>query len=680
MRHMPTRSRPFAQSSSWKIWLATLALFATAGGLRAENQIDDSGRLERLALGKGWVGVRTDVLVPSEHWKKILSLGNATGRLSNQNGGKRTWTATLSDADLRYEIQQDFQEYRNKVTFKVKATSRSDADIEGVVFWIDVPSGQFAGGTYRSGDEFGSLPRELPDPYVLSDNYAEEVVLADRGEALLRIELSRPARVLIQDSRKWGDRFSVLVYVRNGNLPRGRGTELEIDLMLRGRIDETPARVTLHPGEPLYRITGMGGNYCFNTESPITRYTLENLKVAFARTEMSIDEWEPVNDDADSAAIEWKKLIARDTPGSKVRQEFELMREFSARKTPYITSTWRLAEWMYVKPPESKHAGRNQIAPGAWPEVLESIGSYLLYAREKYAAEPDYFSFNEPNLGIQVLMDEEEHRDALKRVGAHFQKLGLKTRLLLGDVASARDTEDYVAAAAQDAGAMQYVGALSFHSWNGAAPAQYGRWAKLARELKLPLIVAEAGVDPHAWKDARFHRPDYAPREMAHYQELFLHARPQAVLYWEFTGDYALLAPGKSAADPNAQGAAQAGQLTERFCLQKHWCDLLPPGSEAFKASSNNASVTCTAFRFARAGEQPGYTLHLANQAWARKVRIDGIPPEIKTLNAVRTGHGELFRRLEAAPATGGSVTLELPALSLTSLTTEAIPELRPPK
>ena len=231
---------------------------------------------------------------------------------------------------------------------------------------------------------------------------------------------------------------------------------------------------------------------------------------------------------------------------------------------------------------------------------------------------------------------------------------------------------------------MKYVGALSVHSWGGAKPEEYAAWADAAAKLGLPLIVAEAGVDAGAWQGGKYQNFQYAMQEMIHYQELFLHARPQAIVLWEYTGDYSLLAV-------NPADRAKL-RMTERFCLQKHWCDLTPPGSEALASSSDNGSVLFTAFRFATNGPPPyplpqgerekaafGYTLHLSNSTWSRRANVEGLPPEIKKLNVVRTSHGEMFKQQAPLAVVDGKLTLELPGQSLTTLTTLPIPELKEP-
>jgi len=385
---------------------------------------------------------------------------------------------------------------------------------------------------------------------------------------------------------------------------------------------------------------------------------------------MSLEQWEPQNDNDDPARTDWPKLAANDVPGSRLRLEFELMRELTTKKIPFCCSIWRLPAWLYTKPP-TKENMNNRIALDKWPELLECIGSYLQHAKEKYGAEPDYFSFNEPNIGCRVAFNPTEHRDAILQIGARLAQAGLKTRMLLGDVANPGQSPNYVARTCQDKEAMKYVGALSIHSWGGGTAAQYAAWTAVAAAQQLPLLVAEAGPDAGAWQGGRYQSFEYGMREVAHYQELFALAKPQAILLWEFTGDYSLLRANRI--DKTRL------QLTERFCFQKHWCDLTPAGSEALTATASEPGIMISAFRFPAQGGGQGCTLHLANLKWARRATVAGLPSDLKMLNVVRTSRGEMFKRQEPVAVVDGKLALELPGQSLTSLTTLSIPELKEP-
>ena len=627
--------------------------------LHAESRVDDSGRLERIQVGEGWIHLKSDVKIPTKGWDKQFVLSAANPQVT-EAFGQRTWKALLGkEAGMAFEVEQTVQVFRNKVSFDLQVTALNDDDeIEGAIFELELPTNEFAGGIYAAGTELGDLPLTLPDPYHICGADTDTLAFADAShKAKVKVELNRLSPIHIQDSRKWGQSaFTVFIYIHPGNLKNGRTARLHVDLTGDGKLEDKHANLNLDASKELYRIAGLGGTYCFNIHTPVTRYTLDHLNVAFSRTEMSLKLWCPPVADT-TAKTDWAQFVARDKPETKLRYEFELMRELSQKKIPYVISIWDLPEWMYVQPITEYG---NHILPDKYVSMIESIGSYLFYAREMYHAEPDYFSFNEPDGGVKVAFTPEEHARLIKIAGAHFACFNLKTRMLLGDVTNPRGTVSYVQAAADDQEAMQYVGALSVHSWGGATPEQYGAWSDLARKLNLPLIVAEAGPDAD-WKKKPWLQPDALANEMTHYQELFLYARPQAVMYWEFSDDYSLLT--SDSANPPKLG------LTERFCLQQHWCNLIPAGSMALHTSSDNKHVLFTAFVHRQDGHID-YTLHIANPEWSRQVTLEGIPASLSQLNAVRTSKGEFFKTLDPVSIADGKVILNLPAQSLTTLTT----------
>jgi hypothetical protein len=321
-------------------------------------------------------------------------------------------------------------------------------------------------------------------------------------------------------------------------------------------------------------------------------------------------------------------------------------------KIPYVSSIWQLPERFYTDPAEEPHRWeRRRVAAEKWPEIVQAIGSYLSYAKEQYGAEPDLFSFNEANIGIDVLLTAEEHRDAIKRIGAHLVERGLKTRMLLADAAGPRGTHRYALPAARDHEAMCYVGAVGFHSWGGGTPKHYRAWAELAESLELPLLVTEMGVDAQAYKGKRYDSYEYGVREVRMYQELLLHARPRATIQWEFTADYGIV--------------TEDLEPTPRFWLVKHFSDLTPANADALGTRSNHPQVLFTAFL---AGGV--YTLHIANTGAARDVTIDGLPRDISKLRAIVTCKPKQFKESPRVCAEGGAVRLAVPARSLVTLTT----------
>ena len=124
------------------------------------------------------------------------------------------------------------------------------------------------------------------------------------------------------------------------------------------------------------------------------------------------------------------------------------------------------------------------VNPSKWDELAQLLVDYLLYARREFGVEPDMFSFNEGNVGVNVRLTPEEHTMQIKLLGAAFRKAGLKTRMLLGDAVPARDSHVFALDAAADPEALQYVAGVAFHSWGGATPKQYSAWGDLADWLE----------------------------------------------------------------------------------------------------------------------------------------------------------------------------------------------------
>ncbi len=431
-------------------------------------------------------------------------------------------------------------------------------------------------------------------------------------------------------------------------------------MKLIGTADTTPAHLTLDANRVRYRFDGFGGNYCFGIESPVTQYTLDHLKVAWARTEMSLALWEPENDNDSPDVVNGEAFKRRDAPDSRLRREWLLMKQLQDKGIPYVISAWRMPQWLTEPAGRRIDSGSRRLRPEMWPEMLEAVGSYLVYAKEHYGVEPGLFSFNEANIGVDLLLSPEEHRQMIKRLGAHLKKLGLKTRMLLGDTGSARGTHTFCLPAANDPEAMQYVGAVAFHSWGGASPADYQAWSDLADRLKLPLLDTELGVDAAAWRDRSYDSFFYATREVQMYQDVILHARVRGTQQWEFTNDYSIVhetkdAAGKSVIEPTA-----------RFHFVKQFCNLTPQGSDVLATASDRPTVSLTAFR----GKDGVVTLHVASLGAGRKATITGLPADVRSLRAIRTSQTEGFQELAAVQPRGGVLELDLAPQSLLTLTT----------
>ncbi|HEY5552212.1 MAG TPA: hypothetical protein VIK52_09995, partial [Opitutaceae bacterium] len=382
-----------------------------------------------------------------------------------------------------------------------------------------------------------------------------------------------------------------------------------------------------------FAFDGFGGNYCFRTQTPVIDSMLDELHQAWSRFEFKGMLWDR----------------ERENPGPALVRDFELMQRVDRIGIPWALSLWRLPERYYADPNQKPPGTFNrQIAADRWPEFLDLLGSFLLHLKEHYGAEPDYFSFNEPDLGVDIGFTGETHRDMVRRIGAHLESLGLGTKLLLGDTANPRDTHRYVLPTAADAEAMRHVGAVSFHSWFGGSPAQYRAWRDVARWLDLPLIVGEAGVYPGAYRNRTFDSYAYGLGEMRQYQELLRDAQPVSLLFWEFTEDYGL-------AFPDAGGKVVP---TPRFWLMKHFTNLTPMKCEGVASSSDQPDVLVSAFV-----KSSAITVHILNTGSARKVTVAGLPAgDWKRVTTTETVDWEESADVDV------SASLALPARSFVTL------------
>jgi O-glycosyl hydrolase len=642
---------------------AVLAL-APAVVLFADSSIvDGSGRTVAMLHAGEEKAFRTNLVLPTPGWQRTLSLPSADGVTVTRAGSVTTYAGSIDmDSTHRLRFTQSVQEVDGKTLIGLNYTASGDLVAEGLYFRMDVPWNDFKNGVadYPGTSRSVFLSDVRPANTNIMAGDTSQIAVRDAAVNWgFSARLDRSFYVNLQDKSNESPRnFTFWIYLNRGTLPSGTTGSIQVELSLTGTPDTTPARLTLDASKVRYQFDGFGGNYCFQIESPVTQFTLNNLQVAWARTEMTLTEWEPTNDNGSPFDANWTFFEQHDQPNSNLRREFELAQQIERRGVQYIISIWHLPEWLYIDAgQQGPDATQRVIAPDKWDELLESIGTYLLYARYRYGIEPDLFSFNEPNLGINVLFTPEEHRDAIKRIGAHLQSLGLKTKMLLADVSHPRGTHTYAQPAVDDLEAMRYVGALSFHSWGGGTPDQYRAWGDLAEHTGLPLLVAEMGTDPSGWQGRTYDNYWYGLREVQHFQELLLYARPQGAIYWEFTNDYALVRL--------VSGVDRTGfQSTSRFWSTKQFTDLTPHHSQALDTQSDQPKVLFTAFSKGQA-----LTLHIANLGAAREVAIYGIPGDVAQLRPIRTSETESYLRQTLVMLQDGVLRLSLPERSLVTLT-----------
>jgi hypothetical protein len=302
----------------------------------------------------------------------------------------------------------------------------------------------------------------------------------------------------------------------------------------------------------------------------------------------------------------------------------------------------------------------NPLNPEKMNHIKESIANYLVFLKEKYGVEAAMFTFNESDLGIDVRQTPREHAEMIKTFGAYFASRGLATKLALGDTSDANPI-DFIKPGLHDPEAAKYIGAVDFHSWRGCTDDLLAQWGAAARELNVPLIVAEGSTDAAAYRYPQiFYEQSFALYEINLYLRILAIAQPKSILQWQFTADYSLLAGGGVF---NDNGPLRP---TRRFWNLKQLAST-PPRSFALPVACNGPNLVCAGFGNIADGV---YTVHVVNNGAARPATLTGLPAGVKELRLWITDSQRGMEEGAHVPVVNGKAELQLDATSYTTVIT----------
>ncbi|MDR3690098.1 MAG: hypothetical protein P4L46_12010 [Fimbriimonas sp.] len=236
---------------------------------------------------------------------------------------------------------------------------------------------------------------------------------------------------------------------------------------------------------------GFGGDFCqprygySEAMDVVGQYTLDHLHVVHARVGFPLNNWTPqpgeYRDDAQAHAA----LLA--------------LQEMSRRHIPTVLTVWEGPQWMLGGQPEQM--GRI-LAPAKYVQCIDAIVRYLVLARDKYNASVDYFSFNEPDYGVNFRFTSKTIGDFIRQAGPKFTQAGLKTKFIVGDTTGGAPYSAYATPLLTDESIAPYLGPLGFHCWDGlgASEDSYRSIADLGSKFHKPIWCLEAGWDSGLWQ------------------------------------------------------------------------------------------------------------------------------------------------------------------------------------
>ena len=631
-------------------WLLVAALAGFGGNLFGQAEVNITGGLRGIRSDGDLVPVTTGLRaigpdhgplnstntdqekLASPQYARDIGVQTLTGRLTATSnapavsGGRGNFGPGLT-ARIIYENTGPGQ-----VHVDVQITAVGNNSLAGVYYFIHFP-GEGPGGATKS-------PTSV---YLAGLHRSVQIDFTNAVEASVQ---GRPNQ----------QGFDAYFPISTGDMTNGQTTSMGFRITAACDVDKTPVGIAIdfaHPGSPF---EGIGGNFRLQNQydAPVIQYNLDHLDSAWARVAMPLDQWQP-DEKSDPLAPASTGRI-----DDAVRQTLEMARTLSDRKIPLIISLWAPPGWAVLPPvdrPPGAGGGRtSHLNPAKWDHIAASIGSYLIYLKTNYGVEPKLFSFNESDIGYNVLQTPQEHADAIKRLGAWFAAHGLTTKMLLGDTGDPTGI-NFINAAMADPAAVKYLGAVSYHAWRGGTVEQYTRWGEAARKLNLPLIIAEGGTDSDAYRyPLLMAEPWYALNEIGEYVDICRWSQPAAILEWQFTSDYSLL-----------QGGGRGGQPllpTQRFWQLKQ-LSLTPRGAMALPVRCDASGLSICAFGDPAKGT---CAIHLVNTGATREVGITGVPAGIKSLRAYHTDTRNNVREDAAIPVSNGGVHLTLVSMSYTTL------------
>lgn len=292
-------------------------------------------------------------------------------------------------------------------------------------------------------------------------------------------------------------------------------------------------QVVLRPARTKQTMRGFGGNFCqprYGAEEPfdpVGRYTLAKLKVVHARVGVPLERWTP------------QRGVYKDE--GPARASLLQLQEFARRGIPTVASVWEGPEWML---PGRREQNGKVLPPERYDDCIEAVARYLVTARDKYGATVEYFSFNEPDYGVNFRFTSDTMRAFIAKAGPRFAALGLKTKFLVSDTANGSNFHDHARPILEDKAIAKYLGPISFHCWDalGASEEAYRRIAELGRKHGKEVWCLEAGHDAALWQtESPWGGWENALRTALAYERTIRLTEASLMDYWTYQDNYPLV-------------------------------------------------------------------------------------------------------------------------------------------
>ena len=643
--------------SSLILLLLSCLVYKNAG---AQTVLQPWGNIQGIRIDGELMPVNSNISVVKNNWSNVTYTARERQRPTYKRSGNTQIVTTKIDS--LYFTEQVTDKGKGLADVTVKVVSHADEAINGVYYTLFLDKTDYGSGSLQAGyvkpTELSATESEL-HKYLSKPSKTFRFIAAKRQ---MKISFGEPATLLIRKRESGETKGSrVFIPIEKGNLRNSDSAQINFTIEVNGTIDRSPVTFTLHSEKTGRPFDGLGGN--FRLQNPkadpeVIDYCLKNLNVHWGRVELPWRQWQlQLNEDP----------VAQAKAGNldpHVKASMEMAARLTKMGIPVILSAWFPPDWAVI--------GKVNFRPvnGVWgnpldhskdQQIYKSIADYIVYMKDAYGADVKLFSFNESDLGINIRQTAEEHDDLIKGLGAYFESRGLKTKMLLGDNSDA-NSYHFIDAAMNDTASHRYIGAISFHSWRGWAKPTLQKWADAATRLQKPLIVAEGSIDAQAWGYPQiFLEPMYALNETNLYIRLLSICQPEAILQWQLTSDYSLLA-----------GGGIFGDTTQLRPTQRFWnlkqLSATPKDLKSMELDGTPAGISAAALGN---NQNNNYAIHFVNNGATRPAVIKGIPSTVKFFRLYITDQSHNMQEEKRILVVNGTAKFTLSKTSFISLFTE---------
>lgn len=388
---------------------------------------------------------------------------------------------------------------------------------------------------------------------------------------------------------------------------------------------------------------GLGGNFCqprYGSSEPMDAvgdYNLKHLNVVHARVGFPMNSFNPQ-----------PGVFTDDGPA---HASLLLLQQLSRRKIPLVSTVWEGPQWMLGG--DREQSGR-VLDPSRYKDCIEAIVRYLVLARDRYGVGVDYFSFNEPDYGVNFKFTPRTMIDFIAQAGPELKARGLKTKFLVADTANGTNTYDFARPILEDPTVRPYLGPLAFHCWDalGASDVSYRKIAELGKRFNKRVWCLEAGHDAGLWQAPNpWVSWDNGLRTALAYIRTLNLTEASLMDYWTYQDNYPLV------------DRSRRPYPVWRVMKQMEW--VFAPGSTVVQTTTGSpdlksiATVGPTKNRF---------SVLLANPIGSGTVRLSGLPKGARVLVQISDERRQLQTDHRDRVDSKGQISVNIPLRSVVSV------------